>query len=130
MFECYTDEYYNWSYMFVIPMILIVAFFIPLFLGLYIYKTSKSMINRKKFLLMTGEYKNNSWYWEFIKMYTKIGLMCILTFFEYDIPNKVINIIRIYMYLNHLARTQKKLNLFFLRYYAKITDLLISLIHL
>lgn len=39
---------------------------------------------------MTGEYSSKSWFWEFLKMYVKLLIMCCLTFFEYDIPNKVI----------------------------------------
>ena len=38
---------------------------------------------------MNGEYNQKSWFWEFIKMGIKLLLMCCLTFFEYDIPNKV-----------------------------------------
>jgi len=41
---------------------------------------------------MTGEYSPKSWFWEFLKMYTKLLIMCCLTFFEYDIPNKVIRL--------------------------------------
>ena len=38
---------------------------------------------------MTGEYKPEAWFWEFLKMYLKLLIMCCLTFYEYDIPNKV-----------------------------------------
>ena len=38
---------------------------------------------------MIGEYKPHAWFWEFVKMYMKLLIMCCLTFYEYDIPNKV-----------------------------------------
>ena len=38
---------------------------------------------------MNGEYNQRAWFWEFVKMFIKLLLMWILTFFEYDIPNKV-----------------------------------------
>ena len=38
---------------------------------------------------MTGEYHKKAWFWEFLKMFIKLSVMCCLIFFEYDIPNKV-----------------------------------------
>jgi len=88
-FECYTDEYWKWSLSLVLPVIIVVAIIIPLLLGIKLYQTKDNLILRKKYFFMTGEYKPNIWFWEFIKMYLKLLIMCCLTFYEYDIPNKV-----------------------------------------
>lgn len=42
---------------------------------------------------MTGEYKPEAWFWEFLKMYLKLLIMCCLTFYEYDISNKILFIL-------------------------------------
>jgi len=44
---------------------------------------------RKKYTFMNGEYNPKTWFWEFIKMYVKLMIMICLTFYEYDVPNKV-----------------------------------------
>jgi len=46
-------------------------------------------MTRKKYTFMNGEYNPKTWFWEFIKMYVKLIIMICLTFYEYDVPNKV-----------------------------------------
>jgi len=90
LFECYTNEYIKWSILFVLPVILIIGLVIPSVLALKIYKGKDNVISRKRYNFMIGEYKPHAWFWEFVKMYMKLLIMCCLTFYEYDIPNKVI----------------------------------------
>ena len=70
-------------------MILLVGVVIPAFLAFQMFNGRSNIITRKKYIFMTGEYKPHAWYWEFLKMYLKLLIMCCLTFYEYDIPNKV-----------------------------------------
>ncbi|KAL4512014.1 hypothetical protein ABPG72_005016 [Tetrahymena utriculariae] len=95
LFECYTADYVLWSLSLVIPIILVVAVFIPLILFILIWRSKqrKYIVEKRSFLFMILEYKPNSKYWEFVKMNTKLLVMCCLTFYEYDIPNKILFIL-------------------------------------
>ncbi|EAR93729.2 transmembrane protein, putative (macronuclear) [Tetrahymena thermophila SB210] len=95
LFECYTSDYVIWSLSLVIPVILVVAVFIPLILLILIWRSKqrKYIVEKRSFMFMILEYKSNSKYWEFVKMNMKLLVMCCLTFYEYDIPNKILFIL-------------------------------------
>ena len=78
-----------WSFGFVLPVILVFAVIIPLALAILMYSSKNSLIRKKKYIFMTGEYNPRAWFWEFVKMYVKLLIMCCLTFLEQDITNKV-----------------------------------------
>ncbi|KAL4475170.1 hypothetical protein ABPG74_001866 [Tetrahymena malaccensis] len=92
LYQCFTNEYYKWSLALVLPIVLTFSIIIPLFIFLMIKQSQKSKRkqNTKKYILMTSEYKDKFWYWEFIKMYMKLFIMCCLVFYQYDIPNKIL----------------------------------------
>lgn len=75
--------------MFVLPVIIIVAVIIPMILVINVKRTKDNILERKRYIFLTGEYINTAWFWEFLKMNVKLAIMCCLTFYEYDIPNKV-----------------------------------------
>ena len=99
LFDCYTSEYIQWSLSFILPVILLIGIIIPAFIVFQIFKGRRKSITRKKYIFMTGEYKPEAWFWEFLKMYLKLLIMCCLTFYEYDIPNKVKNSSTFYLFL-------------------------------
>ena len=76
---------------FILPVILLIGIIIPAFILFEIFKGRRNSITRKKYIFMTGEYKPEAWFWEFLKMYLKLLIMCCLTFYEHKIPNKVKN---------------------------------------
>jgi len=108
--------------MFVLPVILITAVIIPVGLVIAIYSKKNNLRARRKYIFMTGEYTAKSWFWEFLKMYTKLLIMCCLTFFEYDIPNKVISLCIFLAIINYQLVVLKMLShlffLFSLRFYS------------
>jgi hypothetical protein len=102
LFDCYTNEYVQWSLSFILPVILLIGIIIPAFILFQIFKGRRNSITRKKYIFMTGEYKPEAWFWEFLKMYLKLLIMCCLTFYEYEIPNKVKNSLAFYFFLTFL----------------------------
>ena len=86
--------------MLVFPVIVIVAIIIPLVIFFKTRRSQNNLIQRKRYYFLTGEYKKESWFWEFVKMYLKITIMCCLSFFENDIPNKVIHFFLLFEFNN------------------------------
>jgi len=99
LFDCYTNEYVQWSLSFILPVILLIGIIIPAFILFQIFKGRRNSITRKKYIFMTGEYRPEAWFWEFLKMYLKLLIMCCLTFYEHEIPNKVKNSSAFYFFL-------------------------------
>ncbi|KAL4475173.1 hypothetical protein ABPG74_001869 [Tetrahymena malaccensis] len=95
LYECYTSDYVLWSFSLVIPIIIVVAVLIPFILLILIWRSKqrKYIVEKRSFMFMILEYKPNSKYWEFVKMNMKLLVMCCLTFYEYDIPNKILFIL-------------------------------------
>ncbi|EAR93718.2 transmembrane protein, putative (macronuclear) [Tetrahymena thermophila SB210] len=94
LYTCYTDEHIQWSLSLILPILLIITLIIPGFMMYKVYKSKDSILQRKNYMFIIGEYEMNDkrkvWYWEFIKMYMKLIIMSILIIYEYSIPNKIL----------------------------------------
>ncbi|KAL4475163.1 hypothetical protein ABPG74_001859 [Tetrahymena malaccensis] len=97
LYTCYNDEHVLWSLSLVLPVLLIISVIIPGFIMYKVYKSKDSILKRKNYTFIVGEYEMNEkrkiWYWEFIKMYMKLLIMSILIIYEYSIPNKILFIL-------------------------------------
>ncbi len=56
VYKCYTNEYYKWSFMFVVPIIIIIAIILPGIIMYKIYRDNNSLLKRKKYTFLIGEY--------------------------------------------------------------------------
>ncbi|KAL4512022.1 hypothetical protein ABPG72_005024 [Tetrahymena utriculariae] len=94
LYTCYSDVHIVWSLLLILPILLIISAIIPGFIMYKVYKSKDSILQRKNYTFIIGEYEMNEkrkiWYWEFIKMYMKLLIMSILIIFEYSIPNKIL----------------------------------------
>ncbi|EWS74813.1 transmembrane protein, putative (macronuclear) [Tetrahymena thermophila SB210] len=99
LYTCYTDEHILWSLSLILPILLIISVIIPGFMMYKVYKSKDSILKRKNYMFIIGEYdmseKRKIWYWEFLKMYMKLLIMSILIIYEYSIPNKILLILLI-----------------------------------
>ena len=85
LFECDNDVYKYFTIFFMVPITVTLVIVIP---GLILLKmtanqrNSSSLIEKKNFIFLEGEYKKEAYFWEFVKIYLKLGIMLILTFFQ------------------------------------------------
>ncbi|KAL4472367.1 hypothetical protein ABPG74_018316 [Tetrahymena malaccensis] len=87
-FQCYTDSYWYLSLRIVLPIIVTVSILIPLYLAFCILKVKDSQLKIKQFTILRGEYEVQFWYWEMIKMASKLLIMSILIVYDNNIPLK------------------------------------------
>ncbi|KAL4465241.1 hypothetical protein ABPG74_001955 [Tetrahymena malaccensis] len=89
--KCYTLEYYSYIFILFLPLFLIWAIVIPL-IGIIILKRKVRILNyctvRLSYGLLYSEYKNQKYYWEFIKVNLKLVIILISSFFSQQIQFK------------------------------------------
>ncbi|KAL4475171.1 hypothetical protein ABPG74_001867 [Tetrahymena malaccensis] len=97
--ECYTYEHKMWSTALVFPIILLFGLLIPLLIIYLNFKTNKSqkILQKRKFFLITNEYQDKYWFWEYIKIYQKLMIMFCLAIYKYEIQNKMLSTLFIIM---------------------------------
>ncbi|CAD8105197.1 unnamed protein product [Paramecium sonneborni] len=86
-----TQNHYIWMFYFILPGLIIVGIFIPIFISILmmINKNRLDQIKlRKHISYLLNEYKEQKYYWEQIKLFKKGILIFILTNFETDIVLK------------------------------------------
>ena len=84
-YECYTEEHTFYSLTFSLPALLVWAFFLPfiIFYGLYKARHHLEFIEYKiKYGFLYNEYKQRTFYWEFVKMIEKLCITVFLGFFD------------------------------------------------
>ncbi|EAR95825.2 transmembrane protein, putative (macronuclear) [Tetrahymena thermophila SB210] len=87
-FQCYTDSYWFLALKIVLPIIITVSILIPVYLAFCILKVKDSQLKIKQFTILRGEYEVQFWYWEMIKMASKLLIMSILIVYDNNIPLK------------------------------------------
>ncbi|KAL4429895.1 hypothetical protein ABPG74_022918 [Tetrahymena malaccensis] len=79
-YECYTEQYFQYVLLLMIPGIILWGFAIPFFILKNIY-TNKSRLDlyevKLKFGFLYVDYKKQYYYWEFIKIYIKVIILVI-----------------------------------------------------
>lgn len=107
--QCYTADFYKYGYGFIVPVLILFSVLIPgLLFGLLNRSRLKLMEHkfRMQFGFLYKEYKQQSFYWEFVKMGEKLliiyflvyyqefikikGILVFLTIFIYFLAQKVI----------------------------------------
>ena len=73
--QCYTDEYYFWIFVMIIPILILVTIVYSLTTFILLYRSKNKIYNLYNFkinlrfgYLLQG-YKKKSWWWEYVKMY-------------------------------------------------------------
>ncbi|EWS76085.1 transmembrane protein, putative (macronuclear) [Tetrahymena thermophila SB210] len=83
-YECNTKSYKFYSISFVLPFLILWVLILPLLLLIYILKNKVKLDNlsiNMRFGFLYREYKNNVFYWEFIKIAQKISIIIVLNFY-------------------------------------------------
>ncbi|KAL4476097.1 hypothetical protein ABPG74_009830 [Tetrahymena malaccensis] len=107
-FQCYTPNHKKFIGFILMPGLLIWGFIIPFFI-LFKLNKNKDKLDNAKIRLIYGflyqDYKTRNFYWEFIKSYMKIVIVCIYNFYGDPYTNKlVIALIVFILYLVILVK--------------------------
>ena len=116
--KCYSNEHINWIVALAFPSFSIYALIIPTIFCVYVFKKQKELsdkdFNSKAGFLIHG-YSKQKFYWEYIVLWKKIGIICCSIFLK-NIHAKVALTIIILLLINHFQQRDKpflteKLNL-------------------
>ncbi|EAR87781.2 WD domain, G-beta repeat protein (macronuclear) [Tetrahymena thermophila SB210] len=92
-FKCYTPIHMKFIGFILMPGLLIWGFVIPFFI-LYKLNKNKDKLDHAKLRLIYGflyqDYKTKNFYWEFVKSYMKIVIVCIYNFYGDSYTNKLV----------------------------------------
>ncbi|KAL4483835.1 hypothetical protein ABPG72_006210 [Tetrahymena utriculariae] len=105
-FICNTNEHNQYTYFFLIPVLLTWSFLIPLILFIILWRKAESLDDIKvklKYGFLFKEYKR--WYWEFVKMTQKISIIIVLNFYFQDISVKGLVCFEIIIIYGRLAKS-------------------------
>ncbi|CAD8157212.1 unnamed protein product [Paramecium octaurelia] len=86
--EFNTQSHYLWIYFFILPGLTFIGCFIPfiLFFLMFLMRKKLDVIKiRRHICYMFNEYNDESFFWEFVKIWKKTILIGILTYFESNI---------------------------------------------
>ncbi|KAL4461829.1 hypothetical protein ABPG73_000813 [Tetrahymena malaccensis] len=89
--RCYTYQYYYYSLILVLPVFLIFVIGIPGFFFLKLYKNRYNITDPQivmKFGYLLREYKKDRYYWDFIRMIERMGLIFVLNYYSQDFITK------------------------------------------
>ncbi|KAL4478061.1 hypothetical protein ABPG72_013500 [Tetrahymena utriculariae] len=89
--RCYTHQYYQYSLILVLPVFLIFVVGIPGFFFLKLYKNRYNITDPQivmKFGYLLREYKKDRYYWDFIRMIERMGLIFVLNYYSQDFITK------------------------------------------
>ncbi|KAL4436221.1 hypothetical protein ABPG74_018205 [Tetrahymena malaccensis] len=111
-YECSTETYNFYSLILVIPSLIVWVIIFPLilFLQIYISKKRHTLQNIQvnlKYGFVFQEYKEYAYYWEFVKIVQKTGIIIILNFYSQALTVKGILIYLIILFYEHLAKKVK-----------------------
>jgi hypothetical protein len=85
LLSCYTDQYMVYTYFLVLPLLLFIALVLPLSILFFMVK-NKSTLSKSSYRLRLGflynEYNGKNFYWEFVKMYQRLCIICVLLFLD------------------------------------------------
>ncbi|EAR96614.2 transmembrane protein, putative (macronuclear) [Tetrahymena thermophila SB210] len=84
-FECYTSQHIKYILAIVLPLLIIWLFILPITLFVLLKKNQDQLESTKiklKYGFLYIEYKNQAFYWEFVKMVEKITIILSLNFYS------------------------------------------------
>ncbi|EAR99909.2 transmembrane protein, putative (macronuclear) [Tetrahymena thermophila SB210] len=89
--RCYTHQYYYYSLILVFPVFLVFVVGIPGFFFLKLYSNRQNITDPRivmKFGYLLREYKKDRYYWEFVRMIERMGLIFVLNYYSQDFITK------------------------------------------
>ncbi|KAL4501592.1 hypothetical protein ABPG72_018643 [Tetrahymena utriculariae] len=97
LLQCLTPEYFRYSILVVTPLIFVFCVIVPLILAILIKKRKQRKVSIKTYQYLLGDYKQTTYFWEFVKYTQKLTIMLISVYFSQDIKTKalLINLILI-----------------------------------
>ncbi|KAL4449826.1 hypothetical protein ABPG74_008199 [Tetrahymena malaccensis] len=90
LFQCLTPEYFRYSIMVVTPLIFVFCVIVPLVLAILIKKRKQRKVSIKTYQYLLGDYKETTYFWEFVKYTQKLTIMLISVYFSQDIKTKAL----------------------------------------
>ncbi|EAR84068.2 WD domain, G-beta repeat protein (macronuclear) [Tetrahymena thermophila SB210] len=92
-YECYTGEHIKYIFLICFPGFLLWAFMIPVYILKKMIKYQDQLDHshvRMRFGFLYQDYKRKHYYWEFVRSYMKVLIVCIYSFYGDPYTNKLI----------------------------------------
>ncbi|KAL4440783.1 hypothetical protein ABPG74_013764 [Tetrahymena malaccensis] len=99
-YECYTDIHKKYIAIVCLPGLILWAFIIPLVILRSLIKNRQNLDNatiRLKYGFLYQDYKNKHFYWEFVRIYTKMIVVAVLSFYGDPYTNKLVIILCLFL---------------------------------
>ncbi|EWS75586.1 transmembrane protein, putative (macronuclear) [Tetrahymena thermophila SB210] len=90
-FECYTEEHKYYTLILMFPLLLLWVLILPITLFVILVRNKQKLDSidaQLKLGFLYKEYKNQAFYWEFVKMFQKIAIILALNFYSQEIVVK------------------------------------------
>ncbi|EAR85092.2 transmembrane protein, putative (macronuclear) [Tetrahymena thermophila SB210] len=99
-YECYTDIHKKYIAIVCLPGLILWAFIIPLIILKNLIQNRDNLDNatiRLKYGFLYQDYKNKHFYWEFVRIYTKMAVVAVLSFYGDPYTNKLVIILCMFL---------------------------------
>ncbi|KAL4490255.1 hypothetical protein ABPG72_004294 [Tetrahymena utriculariae] len=99
-YECYTDIHKKYIAIVCLPGLILWAFIIPLVILRNLIKNRQNLDHatiRLKYGFLYQDYKSKHFYWEFVRIYTKMIVVAVLSFYGDPYTNKLVIILCLFL---------------------------------